>query len=67
MKQLTGLGGIMKHRGEVIFSPRYGANVFVIPHPSPYNTASAEGKAAFLADLRKLKEHLDAASVSSDV
>ena len=59
MKQLTGVNGIMKHRGELIFSPRYGVNVFVIPHPSPYNTASADGKAAFLADLQKLKTYFD--------
>ena len=59
MKQLTGMSGIMKHRGEVIFSPRYGVNVFVIPHPSPYNTASESGKKAFLEDLHNLKAHLD--------
>jgi len=33
-KAMTGMGGIIKHCGEVIMSPRYGVPVIAVIHPS---------------------------------
>jgi len=59
LKQLTGLGGIMKHHGTAIFSPRYKTFVFPMLHPSPLNIDTDGNEKIFLDDLRKLKEALD--------
>jgi len=58
-KQLTGMSGIMKHHGQVIFSIRYKVPVIPILHPSPLNTNNPERRDGFFNDLRKLKEFLD--------
>ena len=58
-KQLTGMSGIMKHCGEMIFSPRYGVYVLALLHPSPYNTNDPTRRKMFYDGLEKLKEYLD--------
>ena len=57
-KQLTGMSGITKHRGIPEFSIRYKCHVFPLLHPSPYNTSTADGKAAYAEDLKILKAFL---------
>ena len=58
-KQLTGLSGIMKHCGEMIFSPRYGVYVMPLLHPSPRNTNDRGRRELFYDGLRRLKKVLD--------
>lgn len=58
-KQLTGLSGIMKHRGTRVFSPRYKVFVFPMLHPSPLNMNLPDNKAMFMADLAKLRKAVD--------
>lgn len=58
-KQLTGMSGIMKHCGEMVFSPRHGVFVLALLHPSPYNTNDPERREMFYKGLRTLREHLD--------
>lgn len=55
-KQLTGMSGIMKHHGEIIFSPRYKVNVFPLLNPSPLNMNDAQKKEMFLTALGRFKE-----------
>lgn len=56
LKQLTGLGGIMKHHGHSLFSPRYKTFVFPMLHPSPLNMSTEGNGKMFFDDLEKLKE-----------
>ncbi len=59
-KQLTGMGGITKHHGEVIVSLRYRVPVLPLFHPSPYNMNDPVKREMFRSALAKLKEVLDA-------
>ena len=59
-KQVTGMSGIMKHHGQIRFSPRYRVPVLPLLHPSPYNTNSEEGRKMFYDDLEHLREFLNA-------
>lgn len=55
-KVMTGMSGVVKHCGEVVFSPRY--KIPVIATPSPYGSDDVRMK--MLEDaLRKLKEVVD--------
>jgi len=58
-KQITGMRGIMKHHGELVFSPRY--KVFIMPllHPSPLNMNRPDNRKLFYDDLWKLRAYLD--------
>lgn len=58
-KQMTGMSGIMKHHGTVIFSPRYSVMVMPILHPSPLNTNHPEKKKMFQSDLLALKVFME--------
>jgi len=58
-KQLTGMGGITKHHGELRFSPRYGVNVMPLFHPSPLNLNDPSRREMFYDGLDKLKRFLD--------
>lgn len=53
--QLTGMNQIMRHQGEVIFSPRYRLPIMVVLHPSPFNMNNPERKQSFLSALKNLK------------
>jgi len=64
-KQITGMSGITKHHGRVVFSPRYGVQVMPLFHPSPYNTNNPERRRIFYEDLEKLGEILDEARSDS--
>lgn len=56
MERLTGMHGVTKHQGEVLFSPRYKTPVLVLFHPSPLNMNDSVKKAAFDSGIAKLKE-----------
>lgn len=58
-KAMTGMSGIMKHCGEVVYSPRYKIPVIAMLHPSPYNTNNPERRKMFEEALGKLKEVLN--------
>lgn len=66
LKQLTGLGGIMKHHGNPVFSPRYKTFVFPMLHPSPLSMCEGDNKRMFFEDLQKLKETIENAEVCVD-
>ena len=57
-KQLTGMSGIMKHQGEVIYSVKYRTNVLAVLHPSPYYTNNPERRKMFDDGLEKLNAFL---------
>jgi DNA polymerase len=60
LKAMTGLSGIMKHRGTVVVSPRYLIPVVAMPHPSPYNTNSPDRRAIlFSSGMVRLAEILN--------
>lgn len=59
LRQLTGVNGIMKHCGEMIFSPRYKKFVLAMLHPSPLNMNNPERREMFLSGLDRLKQHLE--------
>ena len=52
LKQVTGMGGITKHHGQKIYSPRYKRHVLPLFHPSPLNTNNPERKQMFYEDLK---------------
>lgn len=56
--QLTGMNRMMRHHGEIIFSPRHKISVIGVLHPSPFNMGLPDRKEAFYSDLQKLKEFL---------
>jgi len=58
-KQMTGMTGIMKHHGEVVFSPRYSVQVMPIFHPSPSSMNNPEKKKMFQSDLLALKRFVE--------
>ena len=55
LRQLTGMSGIKKNRGEQVFSPRYRMFVFPMLHPSLAN------KEALVEDMRKMKDAVERA------
>ena len=57
--QLTGMNQIMRHHGEVVFSPRYKIPVIAVLHPSPLNLNNPERKLAFFSDLENLKKWME--------
>ena len=57
-KELTGMSGIMKHSGEVVFSIRYKVPVLVMLHPSPLNTNNPERNLMFEQSVSKLRDLL---------
>lgn len=57
-KRITGMSGIMKHQGELVFSPKYSVYVLPLLHPSPYNTNNPERRDIFFDGLEKLNAHL---------
>lgn len=59
LRQLTGVNGITKNCGEMIFSPRYKRYVLALLHPSPLNTNNPERRELFMSGLGKLKEYLE--------
>lgn len=59
LQWLTGMRGIMKHHGEVVFSPRYKTFVFPMLHSSLLNMNLVENRNLFLEDLEKLKKAAD--------
>ena len=59
-KQLTGMGGIMKHHGNPIISIRYRVPVIPLLHPSPLNMNDPNKKTMFYEDLKKLGEIMSA-------
>lgn len=59
LEQLTGMHGIMKHRGDPVFSPRYGLFVFPMLHPSPLNLNDPAKMEMFAEDLGKLKDFME--------
>jgi DNA polymerase len=63
-KQMTGIGGIMKHCGEMVFSVRYRVDVLGLLHPSPYNTNKSEFREMIYAGMRSLRKWLDESSSS---
>jgi DNA polymerase len=58
-KELTGMSGIMKHSGEIVFSVRYKVQVIAMLHPSPLNTNMPEKRKLFEDSIAKLKGFLD--------
>lgn len=54
-KWLTGMSGITKHHGQLIFSPRYRVNILPLYHPSPLNMNSEEKRNMFREGLKVLK------------
>lgn len=59
-ERLTGMHGIMKHHGEVVYSIRHGMTpVIGILHPSPYNTNNPALRDVFKAGLERVREFLD--------
>jgi uracil-DNA glycosylase len=61
---MTGIGGIMKHCGEMVFSVRYRVDVLGLLHPSPYNTNKSEFREMIYAGMRSLRKWLDESSSS---
>jgi len=57
-KQMTGMNGIMKHHGTIVFSPRYSVPVMPILHPSPLNTNNPVKKKMFESDILALKKFM---------
>jgi len=64
-EQLTGIHGIMKHHGNLAFSPRYKVPVFPLLHPSPINLNDPAKLELFVADLVKLEEFIKKGCVDS--
>ena len=58
-KQMTGMNGITKHHGTVLFSPRYMVPVIPMLHPSPLNTNNPVKKEMFDEDVLALRLFLD--------
>jgi len=54
---MTGMNGIMKHHGSIVFSPRYSVPVMPILHPSPMNTNNPVKRKMFEEDLAKSGTH----------
>lgn len=60
MKQLTGFsGGIIRHCGEIIFSPKYKKNVLILLHPSPRNMDTEDSRKMIEVGLVRLRGYLD--------
>jgi DNA polymerase len=58
LKVLTGMSGVMKHCGEVLYSIRYGIYVVATLHPSPFNTNVPERLVQFEEGLKSLAKLL---------
>ncbi len=58
LKALTGMSGVSKHCGELVYSPRYKVHVLALLHPSPLNTNVPEKREQFHMGLAKLAEFL---------
>jgi DNA polymerase len=63
-KQLTGMSGIMKHCGEIVYSIRYNVDVLGLLHPSPYNTNKPDMCELIYKGMRRLREWLNESSSS---
>jgi DNA polymerase len=57
-KRLTGMSGLMKHHGELVWSPRYSVYVIPLMHPIPYNTNNDERRDKIYAGLETLRTFL---------
>jgi uracil-DNA glycosylase family 4 len=58
-KQLTGMTGVMKHCGDVVYSPKYNVPVVVLMHPSPCKMNISEYKKIFIDGLNNLAKILE--------
>jgi DNA polymerase len=67
LRQLTGMSGITKNRGEAVFSPRYKIFVFPLLHPSPLNASLHGNGAEFAEDLAKLRDAVERAKAGEVV
>lgn len=55
-KQLTGMGGVLKHHGTPVMSLRYRIRIVPMLHPSPLNMNDPAKRAMFYEDLKKIGE-----------
>jgi len=58
LKQITGMGGVSKHHGELQVSLRYKCRVLPLLHPSPLNMNTLSKREDFYRDLAVLREFL---------
>jgi uracil-DNA glycosylase family 4 len=58
LKATTGMSGISKHCGQVVFSPRYRVPVIPMLHPSPFNTNHPVRKDVFEQGFHRLASFL---------
>ena len=59
LKSLTGVSGIMKHAGEIVHSPRYGAPVLAMPYTNKTNIEDPQTSMLIDMSLNNLRKFLD--------